>query len=150
MYTTASLLIFLVHYKYLMLTKWFRIAILLLILGIAGRAGWWCYQSLVSLLSFQIHLYERLLQTQQTLAESKHELQGIRESALSLFWNEQHATTLPPADTFAEHIQLRTTKIHTIAFSLSSLMSILIFKVLFDIVFSMKKIIRDINDFVVT
>jgi hypothetical protein len=131
-----------------MLGKITRSILLLAIIGIAVRAGWWSYQSITDLLSFQITLYEWILQAQYKLAEGQQELQGVRDNAMEFLGKEQHATDLPTENTIEEQLAVWKKKIHMLALSISSIIGIIVFKICFDIAFGIKSLIRNIKDFV--
>jgi hypothetical protein len=133
---------------YAMVGKVIRWCILICITCISIWIGHRIYTVCMELFAFQLTFYEWMLQSQQFITTWQEQLQWVRDSALELLGKEQHATDIPQEDISMNKLQEQAIKLQNIARSVWWIVGILIWKILFDIVFWIKKSIQDVKEFI--
>ena len=99
-------------------------------------------------IAFQLSFYEWFLNSQQVIDSWQEQLVSVRKSALEFLWEEQHATQLPTEDLRWDKLATFAQKLQNIAIAIGLMSGIIMWKIMFDIVFSLKKSIHDVKEFI--
>lgn len=134
--------------------KIFRAILLLCILWVSIYAWWFVYHWVFELLDFQIGMYKSFLQAWEKVDAVQDSLWGIVEKALWMFWTELpidtswQTLTEEQLKTISEKINWFEKKLKIVSWIIGGIVWLLVWKILSDIIFWLRKTIANVSKFI--
>lgn len=141
-----------------MLSKLFRILILIIITTTAARTSRQTQRTVFSVLAFQISGYELLLETKQSVqwitTTAKNTFDETTSFLQDLIWTKKSAgkseklNDTTSEETMQETLDRFRSKLERTAWIVACIVGLIVRKVLFDIVFELKTVIVRLKNFI--
>ena len=128
-----------------------RVSITILLTIRVIRCSIWIYQTVYDLLDFQITLYQYLLSTQESISNIKTTASWTWNSFMQHIWlgSEWKAEFLGRStSSIDQQVTMFTNKIQLISATISGVVGIFLWKLLFDLLFGIKSLLRRVVLFI--